>query len=700
MRRIIRTAILAAATGILISQVSPASPTQKAQVKPRAVSSKPATAAAAPAPGAGETAGLEPGRINRLAYNPQSPATMYAGASSGGVYRSTNGGDSWTLSSTGITDPQIGGLAVLPTNPTVLVACTPSGVFRTANGGQEWTHVLPLERELPPADAPLALYEIQKSPVRYDALSKAFYAAPWGAGLYKSTDGGVTWTQIFGQDIKVPKDKSVMDIEFTSENGGTVYITTLGGLKKYQKSAWSDDGKEIVSSKAHKKINPVSIRVAPSDPKRMYVTASHMEGSPLDSCVWRRDTPGGPFVLVCGSSKAWPSWSVLQCLSVDPRDPNHLFAGGVTLTTSTDGGKTWVDACREVFKCNDSTVCGVDYRDLEYDPTGQLLYAAHDQGLFKHDFRANTTKAAEKGLAINQFYDLDIGPGGTLYAGSQDTGAYSRRPGAAWVRLETAGSGDVLGMLADPQDDTKVFIRTNAEPMLLGTKYGTAYTQSTGGLLSCSFWNHQLAYNPQSRELYAGTQYKGVYKSRDAGKTFAPSNGGIDSLNVRCLALMPGNPKELYVGSLKDGLFRSQDGGGRWQKLPAFPPAAAPLVLRGVAGGTVYAGTSDGVYVSKDQGATWTEMSHGLPARKVVSDLIADPASPNTLYAGLGYYSGDGLYGGGVYYSRDGGANWTALNPAKLKTMSVVSVRLDPKDASKLWVATYGSGVISVPKAH
>jgi photosystem II stability/assembly factor-like uncharacterized protein len=686
-----------AVAGVLAASLSPAAHAQKT-AKPRSIAAKPAASAAAAEPRSGDAAGLEPGRINRLAFNPQAPATMYAGSSSGGVYHSTNGGDSWMLASNGITDPQIEGLAVLPSNPSVLVACTPSGVFRTANAGQEWTHVLSLERELPPAEAPNELYEIQKSPVRYDALSKAFYAAPWGAGLYKSTDGGVTWTQIFGQDIRAAKDKSIMDMDFASEGGGTIYITTLGGLKKYQKSAWSDDGKEIVSPKTRKRLNPVCVRVAPSDPKRMYVTASNLEGSPLESSVWRRDAPGGPFVLACGTSKVWPSWSVHQCLAVDPRDPNRIFAGGVTLTQSTDGGKTWVEAPRDVFKCSDSNICGVDYRDIAYDPTGQLFYGAHDQGIFKYDFRTKATKAAEKGLAVNQFYDLDIGPGGTLYGGTQDTGAYSRRSGAGWVQLETAGSGDVLGMMADPQDDTKVFIRTNAEPMLLGTKYGTAHTQSAGGLLASAFWNHQMAYIPQSHELYVGTEFKGVFKSHDGGKTFAPSNNGIASLNVRCLAAMPGTPKELFVGSLKDGVFRTDDGGEKWQKVPSFPPAAAPLVFKGVAGGTVYAGTSDGVYVSKDKGGAWTPMSHGLPARKVVSDLIVDPASPNTLYAGLGFYDYDGLYGGGVYASRDGGANWTALDAAKLKYLSVVSVRLDPKDASKIWVATYGSGVLSIPK--
>jgi len=193
-----------------------------------------------PATPAGQThqndaAGLEAGRINRLAFHPSTPNIMYAGASSGGVFRSANGGDSWVLSSSGITDPQIGGLLVLPTNPSVVLACTPSGIFRSANDGRGWTRVLAVERDLPPPDAPHPLFELQKSPVRYDGAANALYAAPWGAGLFKSTDAGLTWTKIYGGDLRDAKDRVILDIEFSAENGGTVFITTPGGIKKYQR---------------------------------------------------------------------------------------------------------------------------------------------------------------------------------------------------------------------------------------------------------------------------------------------------------------------------------------------------------------------------------------------------------------------------------------------------------------------------------
>ena len=685
MRKFMGVLAILAAAGGMVFQPAPAA---QRNVKPRAAAEKHPS----------DAAGLEAGRINRLAFHPATPNIMYAGASSGGVFRSTNGGDSWVLSSTGITDPQIGGLLVFPPNPSVVLACTPSGIFRSANNGQGWTRVLAAERELPPPDAPHPLFELQKSPVRYDGAAKVLYAAPWGAGLFKSTDAGLTWTKVYGGDIRDAKERVILDIEFSAESGGTVFITTLGGIKKYQRSTWSDDGKEIVSPKSHKRLNPVCIRVAPSDAKRIYVTASNLEGSPLETSVWRRDAPGGPFVLAAAASKTWPSWSILQCLVIDPHDANRLWAGGVTLGHSVDGGRTWTDAPKE-FDCHDSTICGVDYRDLVLDPTGQVLYAAHDQGIFRYDFKSRLAKAAEKGLANNQFYDLDIGPGGTLYGGTQDTGAYRRKAGSSWERIGDAGAGDILGITADSQDDSRVFVRTNAEQLVIGSKYGDT-DASSAGLLSCAFWNHQLLYLPAGREIYAGTEYRGVFKSKDGGRTFAPANDGIAELNIRCLAAAPGNAKELFAGSLKDGVYRTEDGGAKWQKLPGFPASAAPLVLKPLAGGTVYAGTSEGIYVSKDKGASWTAQNRGLPARRVVSELAVDPHSPTCLYAGLGYYSIEGLYGGGVYFSRDGGAEWIPLDAGRMKSMSVTSIRVDPKDDSRVWVATYGSGVLAIAKGR
>jgi photosystem II stability/assembly factor-like uncharacterized protein len=652
-------------------------------------------AAASKTPSAG---GPEAGRVNRIAVNPADPKIVYAGTSSGGVFRSTNGGETWTHSSRGIIDPQIGGLLVYPPDPKVVIACTPSGIFRSADEGRTWMRVLSVERVLPPPDLPSNVFEMQKYPVRFEPKSRTVYAAPLAAGLFKSSDGGQHWVQAYGEGPASPKDRVVLDIEFSPENGGTIFIATLGGLRRSRGSEWEADGAEIVSPKSHKPLSPVCVRIAPSDPKRMYVTAAHLGASPLETTVWRRTAPNGPFTLLAQAKPPWVSWSILQCLVIDPARADHLWAGGVQIHASSNGGETWTFFDKDL-DCHDSSICGVDYRDLVIDPKGTYLYGAHDQGLFRCDYRARTIKAAEKGLVNTQFYDLDVGPNGTLYGGTQDTGAFCRKPGGAWEGFATGGSGDVLGVVADPHDDSRTFIRINAEQLIIVSGFGQKQTAGTG-LPSPGFWNHLLVYCPSSKTLYAGTEYKGVYKSTNDGKTFAPANGGLADQNIRCLAVAPGSDKIVLAGTVKNGLYKTTDGGAHWQKLDRFPNETA-LALKITPGGrTIYAGTTGGIYVSTDGGASWTARNAGLPERKVVGELSSDPKQPQILYAGLGYFSAEGLYGGGVYESRNEGTSWTPLGGEETRPLSVTSIRFDPRDAARLWVATYGSGMIALSRAR
>ncbi|MCI0471271.1 MAG: hypothetical protein L0Y73_06425, partial [Candidatus Aminicenantes bacterium] len=99
---------------------------------------------------------------------------------------------------------------------------------------------------------------------------------------------------------------------------------------------------------------------------------------------------------------------------------------------------------------------------------------------------------------------------------------------------------------------------------------------------------------------------------------------------------------------------------------------------------------------SADGGTTWIEMNNGLPDRKVVSEIVTEPNNPTHFYIGLGFYGRRSLYGGGVYWSPDSGGTWLPLASEKTRNMSVTSIRFDQADPARLWVATYGSGVISL----
>jgi photosystem II stability/assembly factor-like uncharacterized protein len=627
--------------------------------------------------------GPEAGRVNSVAIHPVNSNILYAGTASGGVFRSHDAGQTWFWRGLGIADPRIGEMVVFPPDPTKVLAATPAGVFLSTDEGSTFHQVLVSTQPLPqPGSLSTTILEKDKNPIRYNAGDSALYAAPFCSGLFKSTDGGSTWAQIYGASLPVP-DKCVTSIDFSPADGGTVWITTPPGVKKKAGGgAWAATAAEINDA------DPVVLKIAPSSTNRVYVAASKFGAPPYHPNLWRRDTALGLFSRTT-LAPPWADWFGMTTVAVHPTNADVVYVGNVSLYVSTDAGSTWSSA---IAGCHSSLICGVDYRGLTFDATGNQLYAAHDQGIFRYNATSGDFVAVEDGLVNTQFYDLDVGPAGTVYGGTQDTGGYRKTGLTDWAGIDGQGSGDLLDVLADPTNDMHVFIRTNTESVLHSADAG-AHSTPSAFVPVPGFWNHQLAYDPASTTVFAGTWFSGVYKSIDDGATFSAANTGIEHLTVRALALQPGSNLVAYASSFSDGLYKTTNGGTSWQRLMSFPEPGALVITITPAGDRVYAGTAMGVYRSTDGGSTWTAASTGLPSTAIVSALVVDPVCPCLLYAGLGFYDGFNLTGGGVYQSSDGGNSWSGLSPPSDAATPITSIRISPLDRSRLYAATFGAGI-------
>lgn len=626
--------------------------------------------------------GPEAGRVNAVALHPTNANIHYAASSSGGVFRTSNGGQRWWLRSHGLTNRSVDGILVHPAAPSTVFAVTPSGIFRSTDEGLNWTQPLAVTPPLPPPAAwPNTVKSNQKNPIRFEPSSGAIYAAPFCAGLYRSTDG-VAWTQIYPPAMAAALESCVTSIDVSSAGGGTVYITTpLGIRQRVGAGAWTNIGAEISGT------DPIELRVAPSSPDRLYVATTDVDGWPPNTNVWVRPTAAAAFTPTT-MAPPWPNWFSSFSLAVHPTNDQRLFFGSIALYGTTNASTwTWVT-------CSDSTICGADYRGVMFNAAGSALFAAHDQGIYRLDLASNTFNKLDAGLVNTQFYDLDAGPDGALYGGTQDTGGFRRAGTGTWTGIATSGSGDVLDLLAHPTNPLRLFVRTNSESVMRSDDAGATIAH-TPFVPSGGFWNHQLAYDAATTTIYAGTQYVGVYKSTDDGISYVAANTGIANREIRCLALQPGSSTVVYAGTVSNGMFKTTDG-GTWSPLSTFPETNALAIAVNPAATRVFAGTKSGIYVSADGGSSWSPANGGLPPVRVVSELVIDPVCPCLMYAGLGYYDWGGLYGGGVWQSSDGGTNWTALTAGDEATLSVTSIRIDPADRRRLHVATYGSGVRTI----
>lgn len=626
--------------------------------------------------------GPEAGRVNSVALHPTNANIHYAASSSGGVFRTGNGGQRWWLRSHGLTNRSVDGILVHPAAPATVFAVTPSGIFRSTDEGLNWTQPLAVTPPLPPPAAwPNTVKSNQKNPIRFEPSSGAIYAAPFCAGLYRSTDG-VAWTQIYPPAMAAALESCVTSIDVSSAGGGTVYITTpLGIRQRVGAGAWSNIGAEISGT------DPIELRVAPSSPDRLYVATTDVDGWPPNTNVWVRPTAAAAFTPTT-MAPPWPNWFSAFSLAVHPTNDQRLFFGSIALYGTTNASTwTWVT-------CSDSTICGADYRGVMFNAAGSALFAAHDQGIYRLDLASNTFNKLDAGLVNTQFYDLDAGPDGALYGGTQDTGGFRRAGTGNWTGIATSGSGDVLDLLAHPANPLRLFVRTNSESVMRSDDAGATIAHEPF-VPSGGFWNHQLAYDAATTTMYAGTQYVGVYKSTDDGISYVAANTGIANREIRCLALQPGSSTVVYAGTVSNGLFKTTDG-GTWSPLSTFPETNALVIAVNPAATRVFAGTKSGIYVSADGGSSWSPANGGLPPVRVVSELVIDPVCPCLMYAGLGYYDWGGLYGGGVWQSSDGGTNWTALTTGDESALSVTSIRIDPADRRRLHVATYGSGVRTI----
>ncbi len=602
------------------------------------------------------------GWVRVLAMSPAAPATLYAGMAYGGVFKSTDAGDTWVAANTNLKNSELLALSIDPFTPSTLYVGTfIDGIFKSTDGGATWTEA---SNGLP-ADQPVNALAIDPSnpATLYAGMgSNPLYPSPL---LHKSTDSGATWAAA-GTGLLSDVDALVIDPATPS----VLYAGTYRGVYKS-----TDSGATWATANTGLSNCPVkTLAIDPATPATLYA-GTHYCG------VFKTTNSGGGWTAV-NTGLTHPG---IRSLAVNPSAPATLYAGTSSgVFKSTDAGATWAAASKNL---TDLEVLAIAISPA--DPA-TVFAGTFREGVFRSANSGSTWAVASAGLTTFPVSVLVVDPvtPSTLYAGTSSYtlgGIFkSIDSGATWT---TANAGlpypsvFVSALAVDPSTPSTLFAGLSSPGGIFrSTDAGVTWTHAGLGAATVL----ALAVNASTPgTLYAGTN-EGVFKSTDSGNTWtAPDNHGrgenhgLPRASVNALAIDPSNPATLYAGT-GPYIFRSADAGSSWTQTPFSCCPVAALVIDPSTPAALYAGTDGGVFRSTDSGSTWIAASTGLTSQDV-STLVIDPASPATIYAG----TSDGR----IFQSKNSGSSWGAIDGGLPVSpyQSVNALALDPSGVTTLY---------------
>lgn len=558
------------------------------------------------------------------------------GSNGDGIFRSTDAGTTWTRIATSTqVGPRINSIAIHPTNPQIIHAAGTNGYFRTTNGGGTWG----------------AIISANCSAMRLDPLNPSnVYVARRGNGIYKSTNSGGTFTKL------------------------TSILPTTG-------------------------FDRLLIDVCAGTPSTIY--AAFISGANVAG-VYKSIDSGTTWTLLANV----PNFCYTQCgydayIAVDPTNPNKVYCGGVDsryrnagVIRSLDGGITWAEIA--------SNASGLhpDHHVMAFGPTG-TLWEGNDGGIWKSTTGGNSWTNTNATLAATQMYHVAIHPTTTtrVLAGTQDNGTPERTGNSTtWPQLQ-AGDGGFSAF--DPTTSSRRY--TTYVYLTLYRWSNSTSTDISGGWDTDSInWIAPFIIDPNSGStIVAGTDR--IWRTTNATATTptwtaisTTDAGGGGSMNA--LAVAKGSSSTIYAGSDSGSLYVTQNATAA---TPTWTNRSAGLSGSGISAvvvhptlpGTAYVSsynTSGGrIFCTDNFGATWRNVSGTLTSGVAARALAVDfQFNPPVIYTGGG---------SGMYVTFDEGATWTK-DDTTFPNVNVGSLALDPTSRT-LTVATYGRGVWRTPLA-
>ena len=676
------------------------------------------------------------GRIAAIDATATDPVTVWIGSASGGVWKSDNAGVTFEPVFDDHTQ-SIGTIRIDPSDPeTVWVGAGETwlrnsvsvgdGIYRTTDGGDTWEH-LGLENTE-------RIAKIAVDPTDGETVYVCATGHLWNAnaerGVYKTTDGGSTWEQIFFIDDNTgcadldmdPQEPSILyaamwqfrrypDFFESGGAGSGLYRSMDGG------ETWS----ELSNGLPEGEKGRIAVAIAPSRPAVVYATVETK-----NTALYRSDDLGSSWKKTDDSMNVQMRPFYFSELVVDPTDHNRVYKPGFSLTVSTDGGDTFSGLFGAGFTFGS---VHPDHHALWVNPSNphQLILGTDGGAYISYD-RAQTWRHV-RSLPVSQFYHVsyDMEWPYNVYGGLQDNGSWkgpSRSPGGISSRdWEVVGSGDGFWSFPDPWDANTLYVEYqggNLSRVNVTTgesKSIKPYAHEGEEKLRFN-WNTPIHLSPTvPGTVYYGSQY--LHRSSDRGEsweTISPDlttddpqrqrqmeSGGLtidnstaeNNATIYAITESPENPQVIWVGSDDGFVHVTRDGGQNWElvsaNVPGLPVGAwVSSVTASVHDEATAFVTFDGhrtgdmttyVFRTDDFGKSWQSLaSDGIAGYAWV--VKQDPVNPHLLYVGAEL---------GLFISLDGGRQWARFKE-NLPKVAVHDLAIHPTEHD-LIIATHGRGI-------
>lgn len=640
------------------------------------------------------------GRIICHAFDPFNSQIIYAGSAGGGLWKTTNSGESWIPLTDNIPSLAVGAVAVHPSNSNIILIgggegylLSPwfiygTGVLKSTDGGLTWNQTsLQFSDSLQFASTGMAWDPVNPNNVY---LSTTF-------GIYVSTDMGDTWTlKLPGVGTSVVINKASPNIIYAGlqSYGGS----TNGGIKKSvdNGNTWSalTSGLPISAD-----FGFTSISICDAFPNVLYAGVSWPESSSSvgemrgfyktsnGGASWTSLNPSfdfycypAPYDDIC---QGWYD----NITAVSPVDTNLVFTGGIYLYKTFDGGANWYyyDYAPE----EEYPWVHPDHHSFAWDPVNNnIVYAFCDGGVYRSSNQGYDWYLKNNGLVTTQFYYIASSATNPNIAlcGTQDNGSWSNihiDTSKTWKQFQT---GDGFAVNVDYGNEHVWYGSELYAKRFRVTLNGDSVEQRNTGITSSNYFTTPFIMHPTNRATFFTATDSEIYKTTDTCHNWSSVYAtpyiqffAFDHINTNVIY----GVRDPYFASTT--MSRSMDGGNTWTTFPLPVNKIIDVETDPGTLGVLYAVRSsynpgEQVWKSLDYGVTWTNISGDFPGIPA-NTICINPANPQHIYVGTDL---------GVYLSIDGGITWTSFNDG-LPNVMVTDMHFYEPDGT-IRVGTHGRG--------